>query len=95
MEAGVSTLYIYQEDNKPLGFISIEEFKTDKYDTYLVADFMVLLYKQRTGIGRRLFDFMLQDNNLHPPEIIYDAPSYATDCFLKRYYNLETYLYRR
>ena len=70
-----------------------------------VLDFYVYDTKQRTGIGRKLFEFMLevrfsskegsnsmQHEDIKPEKIAYDRPSPKLLNFLQKYYGLKSFV---
>lgn len=59
-------------------------------DVLCVLDFFVS--RQRLGIGRRLFDHMLRDQNCHPARLAYDRPSIKMFPFLSKHYSLVNYV---
>lgn len=79
------SIYIYTEGQMPLGYIAVKPYG----DTYLVTDFMVVEYKQRQGIGYKLFEYMLKDLNTSPDPMVYDFPSRPSRKFLNKYYGME------
>lgn len=79
------SIYIYVEDQKPLGYIALKPYK----DTYLATDFMVVEYRQRQGIGYKLFKYMLEDLNTSPDLLVYDSPSRSSINFLIKHYGLK------
>ncbi|CAD8113097.1 unnamed protein product [Paramecium sonneborni] len=57
-----------------------------------VLDFYVHESVQRKGIGKDLFEEMLRIEILKPEKLAYDRPSPKLLGFLKKYYNLQTYI---
>lgn len=53
-----------------------------------VLDFYVNEYEQRKGYGRKIFDFMLEMENVRPQHLAIDSPSEKSMKFLKKHYNL-------
>ncbi|KAG8238144.1 hypothetical protein J437_LFUL017971 [Ladona fulva] len=54
-----------------------------------VLDFYVHESKQRMGCGRKLFEYMLQDENLSPGQLAIDRPSQKFIAFLYKHYGLK------
>lgn len=66
-----------------------------------VLDFYVCTKLQKQGIGRRIFEYMLEveskrerynETRLNPARFAYDRPSHKLLSFLKKYYNLSSYI---
>ncbi|KAK7094448.1 alpha-tubulin N-acetyltransferase-like [Littorina saxatilis] len=53
-----------------------------------ILDFYVHESRQRMGCGRRLFDFMLKDENSCPQHLAVDRPSHKFASFLAKHYAL-------
>ena len=53
-----------------------------------VLDFYVHESRQRSGCGKMLFEFMLQDQKTSPKYMAVDRPSPKLLAFLRKYYNL-------
>lgn len=87
-------VFIYVMDRKPLGMLTTDNRNLiDESDTkkrwISVSDFVVINYTQRHGIGKKLFDGMLEYYNKKPSELAYCQPSYATQQFLSKWYGLK------
>jgi hypothetical protein len=94
--------FIYVRSGVPLGMLLIETRKmpVDANAGYfyygpfeskiIVADFFVVAYIRRTGIGKTLFDAMLKHYNTPPRDLLYTYPSVSAVRFLKRWYNIKT-----
>ncbi|XP_046395865.1 alpha-tubulin N-acetyltransferase-like [Ischnura elegans] len=54
-----------------------------------ILDFYVHESKQRMGCGKKLFDYMLQKENLSPGQLAIDRPSEKFIAFLYKHYGLE------
>lgn len=57
-----------------------------------VLDFYVHESCQRMGIGKILFEKMLEYTKLHPAKFAYDRPSPKLLGFLRKHYNLTDYI---
>lgn len=55
-----------------------------------VLDFYIHESKQRMGLGRRLFQHMLKEENIEPQHLAIDKPSPKFLSFLHKHYGLET-----
>lgn len=53
-----------------------------------VLDFYVHESRQRMGLGRKLFDYFLQDMNVNPKHLAIDKPSFKFSSFLHKHFNL-------
>lgn len=73
-------------------------FLRDKFFNYhevtplCVLDFYVHESTQRQGIGRKLFDYMLNFEKKTPQELAYDRPSPKLIGFLKKHFGLVSYV---
>ncbi|KAI9143026.1 touch receptor neuron protein Mec-17-domain-containing protein [Paraphysoderma sedebokerense] len=57
-----------------------------------VLDFYVMEEYQRIGYGKKLFEYMLEDQSTTPIRLAYDRPSQKLLKFLGRHYHLSNYL---
>lgn len=57
-------------------------------ETLCVLDFYVHETKQRTGLGKQIFDFMLEDKDVVPCKLAIDKPSQNFLKFLNKHYGL-------
>ena len=94
-------LIIKAEKNKVLGYIKVgpkKLFLRDRICNYherktlCVLDFYVYDTELRKGLGREIFDFMLNYKNVSPGELAYDRPTLKFLSFLKKNYGLEDYI---
>uniref|UniRef100_A0A3Q0KS30 N-acetyltransferase domain-containing protein n=2 Tax=Schistosoma mansoni TaxID=6183 RepID=A0A3Q0KS30_SCHMA len=58
-----------------------------------VLDFYVHEAHQRKGCGKKLFDFMLKIENIHPSYLAIDLPSKKMIQFLQKHYHLKNPIY--
>ena len=56
-----------------------------------MLDFYVHESRQRQGVGKRLFEFMLEHQGVRPHRLAYDRPSPKLLGFLGKHYNLKNY----
>lgn len=56
-----------------------------------VLDFYVHESCQRSGIGRKLYDYMLQCEKKTPAKVAYDRPSVKFMSFLAKHFGLRQY----
>eukprot|EP01116_Phalansterium_solitarium_P015851 TRINITY_DN3544_c0_g1_i1.p1 TRINITY_DN3544_c0_g1~~TRINITY_DN3544_c0_g1_i1.p1 ORF type:complete len:365 (+),score=45.21 TRINITY_DN3544_c0_g1_i1:102-1097(+) len=56
-----------------------------------VLDFYVHEKKQRSGVGSRLFNYMLEAEKVTPDKLAYDRPSEKFLAFLHKYFGLRSY----
>ena len=94
-------LIIKADKTKVLGYIKVGPKKLFLRDricnfherkTLCVLDFYIYDTEQRTGLGKEIFDFMLNYKNIEPGELAYDRPTLRFLAFLKRNYGLENYI---
>ncbi|XP_054276718.1 alpha-tubulin N-acetyltransferase-like [Macrosteles quadrilineatus] len=77
LKMGVKHLFL----SDPTGMVHEKE-------TLCVLDFYVHESKQRTGIGKRMFDYMLEDKDIKPCKLAIDRPSQNILYFLNKHYGL-------
>ena len=65
--------------------------KMHEIEPLCVLDFYVHESKQRSGLGKVLFEEMLHNEGVRPHEIGYDRPSPKLLGFLRKHYNLSSY----
>ena len=90
-------IVIKASQDKVLGMLKVgvkKLFLRDMYYNYhevfplCVLDFYVHESLQRQGIGKQLFDYMLNFEKKTPCELAYDRPSPKLKGFLRKHYNL-------
>ena len=95
------TLIIKADKNKVLGYVKVGPkrlFLRDRICNYherktlCVLDFYIYDTEQRSGLGREIFDYMLNYKNIEPGELAYDRPTLRFLSFLKRNYGLENFI---
>lgn len=57
-----------------------------------VLDFYIHESVQRTGLGKQLFEAMLENESLQAHQLAYDKPSKKLLGFLKKHYNLANFV---
>ncbi|CAK69405.1 unnamed protein product (macronuclear) [Paramecium tetraurelia] len=94
-------LYIKSEGKQCFGILKIGRknlFHRDlngaiiEIQPLCVLDFYVHESVQRRGIGKELFEEMLRQEMLRPEKLAYDRPSPKLLGFIKKYYNLSSYI---
>lgn len=55
----------------------------NKENCFCVLDFYVLENQQRSGLGKKMFDHMLEIETIHPLDIAIDRPSLKMISFLR------------
>ncbi|KPI91990.1 Alpha-tubulin N-acetyltransferase [Papilio xuthus] len=76
LKTGVKQLYLYDLQSKLVIASPV-----------CILDFFVVDCKQRRGFGKKLYDYMLEDQKLKPHELAIDGPSPKMLEFLKKHYN--------
>eukprot|EP00455_Lapot_gusevi_P012221 TRINITY_DN1573_c0_g2_i1.p1 TRINITY_DN1573_c0_g2~~TRINITY_DN1573_c0_g2_i1.p1 ORF type:complete len:217 (+),score=52.63 TRINITY_DN1573_c0_g2_i1:109-759(+) len=93
-------LYLYCEDTTVVGLLKVGHVHLFIYDDsggiheiepLCVLDFYVHSTQQRSGIGKRLFDFMLQNEQVSAWQLGYDRPSPKLIGFLNKHFSLSQY----
>ncbi|XP_047488712.1 alpha-tubulin N-acetyltransferase-like isoform X4 [Penaeus chinensis] len=69
-------------------FLLNEDQRTKECAPLSVLDFYIHESRQRRGYGRRLFDYMLREQNVRPEHMAVDKPSDKFLAFLRKHYGL-------
>ena len=94
-------LFIMADKNRVLGYIKVgpkKLFLRDRLFNYherrtlSVLDFYIYDSVQRKGIGKMLFDYMLNFEKINPGLLAYDRPTLRLLSFLKKNYGLDNYI---
>ena len=94
-------LFIKADKNRVFGYIKVgpkKLFLRDRLFNYherrtlSVLDFYVYDSVQRQGIGKQLFDYMLNYEKINPYMLAFDRPTLRLLSFLKKNYGLDNYL---
>ena len=94
-------LFIKADKNRVFGYIKVgpkKLFLRDRLFNYherrtlSVLDFYVYDSVQRQGIGKQLFDYMLNYEKINPNMLAFDRPTLRLLSFLKKNYGLDNYL---
>ena len=94
-------LFIKADKNRVLGYIKVGPkklflrdrlFNYHERKTLCVLDFYVYETVQRKGIGKMLFDYMLNYEKINPNLLAYDRPTIRFLSFLKKNYKLDNYI---
>lgn len=75
LKIGKKSLYLFNEQGKTVYVSAI-----------CLLDFWIHESRQRQGWGGKLFQYMLEQENLLPQEVAYDRPSPKLLNFLTKYY---------
>lgn len=98
---GEDRMYLLVDGFKILGmlkmgtkklFIRDEIGNVKEIEPLCVLDFYVHESCQRSGYGKYLFEYMLDNENTEPHKLAYDRPSYKLLAFLKKHYGLSSYV---
>ena len=86
-------VFVYVLDRKPLGMLTIDKRRIQlekglTKEFISCTDFYVIHYVQRQGIGKMLFNSMLNFYKLNPKDLAYCRPTQATLNFLKKWYDI-------
>jgi len=99
--SGDNRLYMRAEENRVYGILKVGKknlFYRDSRGTVkelqplCVLDFYVHESVQRSGLGKQIFEKMLEKENIDPSKIAYDRPSPKLIAFLKKHYGLASYV---
>lgn len=94
-------IFMKAEGNRTLGFLKVgykKLFLRDRNYNYhetnslCVLDFYVHESVQRRGIGKQLFDYMLEFEKKNARELAYDRPSPKLLNFLRKYFGLQDFI---
>lgn len=69
-------------------FLLNQDQRTKECAPLCVLDFYIHESRQRRGYGRRLFDYMLREQNVRPEHMAVDKPSDKFLAFLRKHYGL-------
>lgn len=95
-----NVLYIKIAGEKVVGFIKtgvrrlfhFSEVGVRELQPLCLLDFYVHESLQRSGFGKELYEFMLQDAQIQPAKIAIDRPSQKLLSFMRKHYGLSQYL---
>ena len=94
-------LYIKVENDALIGYIKVGEKDLFYYTRngeiiklapLCVLDFYVCESRQRSGLGKKIFDRMLEYEKCEASKLAYDRPSTKFVSFLRKHYNLSNYI---
>jgi len=77
LKVGKKRLYVFDLDGE-----------CHERNALCVLDFYVHEYVQRTGLGKKLFEYMLEEENISPDKLAIDRPSHKFLLFLQKHYGL-------
>lgn len=75
LKVGTKTLYVFDENGE-----------TKPVPAMCVLDFYVHESRQRAGLGREMFDVMLEREGVEPQKLAIDRPSDKLIAFLRKHY---------
>lgn len=76
LKVGTKNLYVFDEDGE-----------TKQVPAQCVLDFYIHESRQRAGLGKEMFEFMLQRENVEAPvKLAIDRPSDKLIAFLRKHY---------
>lgn len=99
--SGDNRLYMKADENRVYGILKVGKknlFYRDSRGTVkelqplCVLDFYVHESVQRSGLGKQIFEKMLEKENIDPSKLAYDRPSPKLIGFLKKHYGLVSYV---
>jgi alpha-tubulin N-acetyltransferase 1 len=73
-------------------FIRNEQGQIKEITPLCVLDFYVHESCQRGGVGKKLFELMLEREHVSPEKLGYDRPSIKLISFLAKHYGLKSYV---
>jgi len=94
-------IYMKIENNKVCGILKTGKKNLFYYDGFgkvrelqplCVLDFYVHESVQRLGVGKFLFEKMLENEKIKPNKLAYDRPSPKLLAFLRKHYDLSSYI---
>lgn len=80
IKVGVKTLFLHAGKNGGM----------KKYEPFCLLDFYIHNSVQRSGYGKKLFEYMLEQEGAKVEGLAYDNPTQSMNNFLKRHYGLES-----
>lgn len=78
LKIGIKNLYVFDENGE-----------TQQVSAPCVLDFYIHESRQRAGLGKELFEAMLERENFQPHKLAIDRPSDKLLGFMKKHYGLE------
>lgn len=87
LKTGVKRLFITPPSLNSNGKAGVQDTLTE-IEPMCVLDFYVSEAVQRGGYGKKIFDFMLSHEGMHPARLAYDRPSEKLLGFLRKHFGL-------
>lgn len=78
LKVGVKNLYVFDENGE-----------TKPVPATCVLDFYVHESRQRAGLGKEMFELMLERENVEPQKLAIDRPSDKLIAFLRKHYGMK------
>lgn len=75
LKVGTKTLYVFDENGE-----------TKPVPAMCVLDFYIHESRQRAGLGKEMFELMLERENVEPEKLAIDRPSDKLIAFLHKHY---------
>ena len=94
MQQVLQTSFTVNTVSKALDIYTIQQEEEGiqyEIEPLCILDFYVHESFQRLGYGKKLFETMLENENVEPHNLAYDRPSEKFLSFLKKHYNLANY----
>lgn len=79
LKIGTKNLYVFDENGE-----------TKQVPAQCVLDFYIHESRQRAGLGREMFETMLQRENVEAGKLAIDRPSDKLIAFLRKHYGMES-----
>lgn len=84
LKVGTKNLYVFDENGE-----------TKQVPAQCVLDFYIHESRQRAGLGREMFELMLQRENVEPRKLAIDRPSDKLIAFLRKHYGMYMNFYNQ
>lgn len=91
-EGKKTTIFGYIKTGRKKLFMTTQMGRFEEIEPVCVLDFYVHESSQRIGIGRALYEAVLEGEHQAPATMAYDRPSPKLLAFLKRHYGLSEYI---
>lgn len=81
LKIGTKNLYVFDENGD-----------TKMVPAMCVLDFYIHESRQRAGLGKEMFEVMLERENVHPIKLAIDRPSDKFVAFLRKHYGNSSFI---